>query len=208
MKKFLLVIFAVLFLCGGVLPAVEDYLDQTANSKVVLAFFDKKDSPEKIRRFIADTNKKLSSEEIDNIVSLIESYSQQFDVDDKLVAALIGQESKFSATAKSRVGALGLMQIMPATGRGIARKLKLESYNLTNPRDNIQIGVKYLSMLRSEYKDDFNLMLAHYNGGYKQAEIYRTFKYFDLGRLIFMSYETYDYVKKVKANYRRLSREF
>lgn len=208
MKKILLVIFAILFLCGGVLPAVEDYMDEVANSKEVLTFFGKKDSPEKLKKFIASTNRKLSSADVERYSSYILTYSKQYDVDYKLVAAVIAQESKFKVNAKSRVGALGLMQVMPTTGKNVAQKLKLSHHNLLDPKDNIQIGVKFISMLHKEYKGDINLMLAHYNGGYRQAELYKTFRYFELLRLLTMHYETFDYVKKVKANYRKISREF
>lgn len=208
MKKILLVIFAIVFLCGGVLPAVEDYIDEVANSKEVLTFFNKKDSPEKLKKFIASVNKKLSNDDVDRFARYILTYSKQYDVDYKLVAAVIAQESKFKVNAKSRVGALGLMQVMPTTGKNVAQKLKMPSYNLLDPKDNIQIGVKFISMLYKEYKGDINLMLAHYNGGYRQAELYKTFRYFELLRLITMHHETFDYVKKVKANYRKINREF
>lgn len=208
MKKILLVIFAILFLCGGVLPAVEDYLDEVANSKEVLTFFNKKDSPEKLKKFITSVNPKLSVAEVNRYSTYILTYSKQYNVDYKLVAAVIAQESKFKANAKSRVGALGLMQVMPTTGKNVAQKLKLPSHDLLDPRDNIQIGVKFISMLYKEYNGDFNLMLAHYNGGYKQAELYKTFRYFELMRLITMQFETFNYVKKVKANYRKINREF
>ena len=197
-----------MFFCGGVLPAVEDYLDELANSKEILKFFNKKDSPEKLKKYIASVNGKLSPAEVSQYSQLIFTYAKAYDVDYKLVAAVIAQESRFNPQAKSSVGALGLMQVMPSTAKGVAKRLKLENYDLLNPRDNVQIGVKYLDMLRSEYDGDCNLILAHYNGGYRQAEIYRKFKYFDLMRLILMKYETYNYVRKVKSNYRRLNREF
>lgn len=207
MKKLLLVIFAIVFLCGGVLPAVEDYMDEVANSKEVLTFFGKKDSPEKLKKFITSVNQKLSDADVSSFATYILTYSKQYDVDYKLVAAVIAQESKFKFNAKSRVGALGLMQVMPTTGKNVAQKLKLPHYNLLDAKDNIQIGVKFISMLHKEYHGDINLMLAHYNGGYRQAELYKTFRYFELLRLIAMKYETFDYVKKVKANYRKINRE-
>jgi len=208
LKKILLVIFAIVFLCGGVLPAVEDYIDEVANSKEVLTFFNKKDSPEKLKKFIMSVNQKLSDAEVNRFSKYILTYSKQYDVDYKLVAAVIAQESKFKVNAKSHAGALGLMQIMPTTGKNIAQKLKLSNYSLTNPKDNIQIGVKFISILYSEYKGDINLMLAHYNGGYRQAELYKTFRYFEFMRLVFMQYETFSYVKKVKSYYRKINREF
>ncbi|MCF0216301.1 MAG: lytic transglycosylase domain-containing protein [Fibrobacteraceae bacterium] len=208
MKKFWFVVLLFLFLTGGVLPALEDYLDEVSNKELVLKFFNKKDSPEKLRHYIKSVNKKISEQEVNQITQLILKYSKTYDVDYKLVAAVIGQESRFNRNAKSSMGAIGLMQVMPTTAKGVARRIKKQSYQLTMAEDNIQIGTKYLSMLCEEYKDDFNLILAHYNGGYKQAAIYKKYRWFDLLRLIFMNYETYNYVKKVKANYRRLKREF
>ena len=87
-------------------------------------------------------------------------------------------------------------------------KLKIEKYNLMSAKDNIQIGVKFLSMLHKEYNGDINLMLADYNGGYRQARLYKTYRYIDFVRWLLMSGETYNYVKKVKDNYRKLSHEF
>lgn len=203
-----MVIFVIFVFCGGVLPAVEDYLDEVANSKVVLTFFNKKDSPEKLKKYIASVNSKLSPDAVDEYTRYILTYSKSYNVDCKLVASVISQESKYNVRAKSNKGAMGLMQIMPATAKGVAQKLKIEKYDLMNAKDNIQIGVKFLAMLHKEYNGDINLMLAHYNGGYRQARLYKTYRYFDFVRWLLMSGETYSYVKKVKDNYRRISREF
>ncbi len=207
-KKFLLAVFVIFLFCGGVLPAVEDYLDEVANSSFVLTFFNKQDSPEKLKKYIASVNGKLSPETVENYTSYILTYSKQYNVDYKLVASVISQESKYNVKAKSNKGAMGLMQIMPATAKGVAQKLKIEKYNLMSAKDNIQIGVKFLSMLHKEYNGDINLMLAHYNGGYRQARLYKTYRYIDFVRWLLMSGETYNYVKKVKDNYRKLSHEF
>lgn len=104
MKKILLVIFAIVFLCGGVLPAVEDYIDEVANSKEVLTFFNKKDSPEKLKKFIVSVNRNLSVADVDRFAGYILTYSKQYDMDYKLVAAIIAQESRFKVNAKVASG--------------------------------------------------------------------------------------------------------
>lgn len=98
----------------------------------------------------------------------IKKYSKQFDVDPYLVAAVIRVESKFYHKAESRVGAKGLMQIMPETGEWVANKLLLENYTvekLYDPEYNIQIGIWYLAYLIGEFDGDIVKSLAAYNAG-------------------------------------------
>ncbi len=88
-------------------------------------------------------------------------------VDPALVHALSRQESEFNAAAKSPVGASGLMQLMPATARGVARRYKVQysQAQLTNPVYNSQLGEAFLSDLIDSYSGSYFLALAAYNAG-------------------------------------------
>lgn len=88
-------------------------------------------------------------------------------VDPALVAALIRQESKFEARAESPVGARGMMQIMPAVGKELARYEKIRPYDvamLWDPSVNVKLGVAHLKSFTRHY-GSAELALAAYNAG-------------------------------------------
>ncbi|MEK7274893.1 MAG: lytic transglycosylase domain-containing protein, partial [Candidatus Desantisbacteria bacterium] len=79
---------------------------------------------------------------------LIYKYSELQGLDPLLVSAVIKVESNFQPYAQSPRGAIGLMQIMPETGKEMAKKLKIKSFtasDLNNPEINLQIGLYYLA---------------------------------------------------------------
>lgn len=85
-----------------------------------------------------------------------------------LVHGLIRQESQFDPQARSPVGAMGLMQIMPATGKEVARRAGLPhqtDWLISRPDHNIAIGERYLGQLLRRYDGSYPLALAAYNGG-------------------------------------------
>ncbi len=84
-------------------------------------------------------------------------------IEDRVILSLIRQESAFNEKAKSVVGARGLMQIMPATGRQFKRNLKTK--HLYSPQLNIKIGTKYLENLLRNYEGNLVFALAAYNAG-------------------------------------------
>jgi soluble lytic murein transglycosylase len=87
-------------------------------------------------------------------------------VDPAWVYALIRQESNFRSDARSPVGALGLMQIMPATGRQIARDLQdADPPDLLQPETNIRYGAHYLQQILQRLQNNPVLATAAYNAG-------------------------------------------
>ena len=94
--------------------------------------------------------------------------SERHRLDPYLVAALIRQESEFHAGAKSRAGALGLMQIMPGTGRGLFRRLGISGFanrKLTVPDISLRLGTFHLKEVLAQFGGDLEKTLAGYNAG-------------------------------------------
>lgn len=123
---------------------------------------------------------------------LIHRKAEKYDVDPALVAAVIEQESRFKPRARSHVGARGLMQLMPRTGRWMGAR------DLYDPEQNVDAGVKYIKYLEKRFQGNRKLVVAAYNGGEGNVKRYRGVPPFR---------ETRTYVKKVMQNYDRRSRE-
>ncbi|WP_041782101.1 lytic transglycosylase domain-containing protein [Ancylobacter novellus] len=89
------------------------------------------------------------------------------DVDRALVYAIARQESMFNASAVSHAGATGLMQVMPATGRTIAKRagVSYDPKQLRNPTVNVQFGAAELRSLLDNYQNNYVLTFAGYNAG-------------------------------------------
>lgn len=94
----------------------------------------------------------------------IRRYSEKNGVDPYTVMGLIHQESYFNPKVKSRVGATGLMQLMPATGRELAGRLGLTP-RLENPETNIRLGTAHFKMLVDMFSGNTELAIASYNAG-------------------------------------------
>lgn len=95
-------------------------------------------------------------------------------IDPYLISAVIYEESGFNPNSKSKVGACGLMQIMPSTGRWIAQINNRSGYSkheLFEPSCNIELGCWYFSYLLDKY-DNQPLALAAYNGGARNVDIW------------------------------------
>ncbi|KAB3539097.1 lytic transglycosylase domain-containing protein [Alkaliphilus pronyensis] len=98
----------------------------------------------------------------------IEKYSEIYNLDPYLVAAVIRNESSFNPKATSPKEARGLMQIAPITGEWASEKLKIDNYSverLYEPELNIMIGCWYLNILYREFGDNLQLIIAAYNAG-------------------------------------------
>ena len=83
-------------------------------------------------------------------------------VNPSLALAVADTESSFKPNVVSSAGAIGVMQIMPATARGLYNINRTE---LFNPRTNISVGVRFLDHLIKKYEGRIDLALSHYNGG-------------------------------------------
>jgi len=89
-----------------------------------------------------------------------------YNVDPVLIASVINAESSFRKDAVSQKGAVGLMQVMPATGEWVAKQLKIDftEETLKDPHTNILIGTYYLNYLLEKFKDLKTALIA-YNAG-------------------------------------------
>jgi soluble lytic murein transglycosylase-like protein len=96
--------------------------------------------------------------------SEIRKHAEKNGLDPYLVMGLIHQESFFNPRAKSWVGATGLMQLMPATGKELAGRLGI-SPRLDNPETNIRLGTAHFKMLVNMFSGDTDLAIASYNAG-------------------------------------------
>ncbi len=114
--------------------------------------------------------------------SIIEKAAATYNVPDKLIAAVIKQESNFNASAVSHAGAQGLMQLMPKTAQ------YLGVTNSFDPEQNIMAGAKYLRQMLDKFDNDPSLALAAYNAGASRVTKYGGIPPFK---------ETQNYVKKV-----------
>ena len=132
---------------------------------------------QKIMKIIGTYNTEMASADMYSIANEIYDLSLKYtNLDVDLICATITHESAgtWDPTVKSKAGAIGLMQIMPATGMYLA---KYEGINwtdaenvLTNPIYNIRMGTRYLSSLVTYYGIDGGL--AAYNGGERQAALW------------------------------------
>jgi soluble lytic murein transglycosylase len=107
--------------------------------------------------------------------SIVRVHARNYDLDPSLLAAVIEQESKFRADAKSSAGAIGLMQLQPATAKGIAIRTggsKFVLSDLYDPELNIRYGSWYLHHLMVKYGDE-RLALAAYNAGQQNVDRWR-----------------------------------
>jgi soluble lytic murein transglycosylase len=106
---------------------------------------------------------------------IVRGHARNYDLDAALLAAVIYRESKFDAGARSSSGAIGLMQLLPETAKGIALHTGGSRFvvsDLYNPEINVRYGAFYLRRLLTKYGDT-ELALAAYNAGQANVDSWR-----------------------------------
>ena len=99
---------------------------------------------------------------------IITQYSREYNLDPFFVASMIREESSYDKNIISHAGAYGLMQIMPYTGRDIAKQLKIRQFNanmLFQPEVNIRMGIWYIQNLMKTFNNNYALVAGAYNAG-------------------------------------------
>lgn len=146
----------------------------------------------------------------------LKKYSLLNGLDPFLVASLVRQESEFNAGAVSNANAVGLMQLLPGTGKTVARELHIRYYHptqLLNPTSNLQLGTKYFKDLVDRYNGHFEYALAAYNAGTDRVDSWLADgKYRDVQEFVesIPFTETREYVQAILRNvtlYRRIYSE-
>jgi soluble lytic murein transglycosylase len=136
---------------------------------------------------------------------MVMSFARERGLDPFLLAGLIRQESAFDPDIVSRAGAVGLMQVVPATGRELARAVGPRQFHpdaLTTPEVNVHLGTRFLVDLMRRYPD-MPLVLSAYNAGPTRADRWKRFPEAEdparfTERIPFA--ETRGYVKNVTRN--------
>jgi soluble lytic murein transglycosylase len=133
--------------------------------------------------------------------------AQGLGLDQAWVYGLIRQESRFVSDAQSGVGASGLMQVMPSTGKWVAEKIGLTDYGhgmLSDIRTNIVLGTNYLNMVLNNAEGSQVLATAAYNAGPSRARTWRGLLTAPMEGAVFVETipfeETRTYVRNVMSN--------
>jgi soluble lytic murein transglycosylase len=133
---------------------------------------------------------------------IVRGHARNYDLDPALLAAVIYQESKFKADARSSSGAIGLMQLLPDTAKGIALHTggtRFEVADLYDPEINVRYGAWYLRHLLHKYGDE-RIALAAYNAGQDNVDRWLAAG----GDIAFPETRHYvDRVEELKGIYRR-----
>ncbi len=132
------------------------------------------------------------------------NYSQQEKINPLLVLSVMRKESTFEPNIGSRVGAVGLMQVIPQTASWVAKQANIGDYALSKPKDNIKIGTWYLAYNHQRYQDNSLFAVASYNAGTGNVNQWlRRYNTQDLDVFVeqIPFQETKDYIEGVFGNY-------
>jgi soluble lytic murein transglycosylase-like protein len=146
---------------GGVTGAVSGAVSTVAQAPAQVAqqvVQQVAEAPKKVAQMAEDVKRAFFQKEVP-FGSIIYSEALKNNLSPELVAAVAHTESKFIPTARSQAGALGLMQLIPKTGRWLG------ATDLMNPTQNIQAGAKYLRYLTDRFGGDTQKAIAAYNAG-------------------------------------------
>jgi membrane-bound lytic murein transglycosylase F len=171
--KFFTVILVALFPIVALNLACQRPVDQNVvdtESDSLLNFVKKRiEEKKQYEDFRKTTLPQDFQDKVQNYYPVIRKYSKRYGFDWRLIIMLILKESRFRENARSHVGAMGLMQIMPSTAMEIRREMDIE-YIANNPRDNIAAGIYHLYKQLQKFPDAdrdnrVKLALAAYNCG-------------------------------------------
>ncbi|MEA2239051.1 MAG: hypothetical protein QOC81_3775 [Thermoanaerobaculia bacterium] len=138
---------------GGVTGALQDVAKTVTSAPAEVA-----EAPKQIATAADHVKEQFFKREVP-FGGLIYSEAKKNDLPPELVAAVVHTESKFVPTARSNRGAVGLMQLVPKTGRWLGAR------NLSDPVQNVQAGTKYLRYLTDRFGGDQQKAIAAYNAG-------------------------------------------
>jgi len=163
---------------GGVTGAVQDVEETVTSTPSQIAL-----APEVMAGIAAQVRQRFFQKEVP-FGGIIYDEAMKNDLPPELVAAVVHTESSFVPTARSNRGAVGLMQLVPSTGRWLGAD------NLDDPAQNIQAGAKYLRYLTDRFDGDQQMAIAAYNAGEGNVRRFNGMPPFQ---------ETKNYVRRVRA---------
>jgi soluble lytic murein transglycosylase-like protein len=163
---------------GGVTGAVQDVAKTVTTAPAQVA-----QAPQAIANVAEQVRQQFFQKEVP-FGGIIYNEAKKNDLPPELVAAVVHTESQFVPTAHSNRGAVGLMQLVPKTGRWLGAS------NLTDPAQNIQAGAKYLRYLTDRFSGDQQKAVAAYNAGEGNVRRFNGVPPFR---------ETRNYVQKVRS---------
>jgi soluble lytic murein transglycosylase-like protein len=162
---------------GGVEAAVHGVEAATSNPLKAVA-----EAPKQLTVVTEKVREEFFKKEVP-FGSIIYKEAKKNNVRPELVAAVVQAESRFKPTARSGAGAVGLMQLVPRTGRWMGAR------DLTNPQQNVAAGAKYLKYLSERFDGNETKIIAAYNAGEGNVKRFGGVPPFK---------ETRNYVKKVR----------
>ncbi len=201
MKLFMVIALTLPMILAGGLASAEVFMYTDAKGNILLTDSPRDDmklasisSKRRIYKPSEFDKKKLKSIKKSSKFRVFNRYSKEikkackkYNLDPKLIRALIQVESNFNPKAKSKAGAVGLMQLMPTTAKQLGVKDRLD------PADNIEGGVRYLRYLIERFDGNITHAIASYNCGPLNVEKYGKVPPFK---------ETQRYVKKIYSIYK------